>query len=219
MPNTKISIKSGLIAGIFTALCFMGIQMLYFEVQVTLFSKYSAIYGSFAAVPLFLLWLEISWMIVLFGAELSFATENIETNEFETESKKATLNFRRKVALCIINLTIEAFDSEKPPPTTDDIRKELEIPLLLANSILFELVNAGLLLRITNKNNERENSYIPAIPEKKLTVQYVLDRLASIGLTALPFTDNPKYDKIDEALKEFKKRCETSKHNIVLNKL
>ena len=219
MPNTRISIKSGLISGLFTALCFMGIQMLYFEVQVTLFSKYSAIYGSFAAIPLFLIWLEISWMIVLFGAELSFAVENIETNEFETESKHATLNFRRKVALCITNIVLEAFDSEKPPPTTDDIRKELGIPLLLANATLFELVNANILRRVTNKASERENAYLPALPEHKLTVHSVLDRLASAGLTELPFTENPKYDKIDSVLQDFKKRCESSKSNIVLNKL
>ena len=219
MPNTKISIKSGLISGVFTALCFMGIQMLYFEVQVTLFSKYSAIYGSFAAIPLFLIWLEISWMIVLFGAELSFAVENVETNEFETESKHATLDFKRKVALCITNIVLEAFDSEKPPPTTDDIRKELGIPLLLANSVLFELVNAKILCRIMDSSSERENAYIPALPEHKLTVQSVLDRLASTGLTDLPFTDNPKYKKIEEVLQDFKKRCEISKSNIVLNKL
>ena len=219
MPNTKISIKSGLISGIFTALCFMGIQMLYFEVQVTLFSKYSAIYGSFAAIPLFLIWLEISWMIVLFGAELSFAVENIETNEFETESKHATLEFRRKVALCITNVVLEAFDSEQPPPTTDDIRKELGIPLLLANAVLFELVNAHILCRIMDKGSERENAYLPALPEHKLTVQSVLDRLASTGRTDLPFTDNPKYKKIEKVLKDFKERCERSESNIVLNNL
>ena len=219
MPNTKISIKSGFIAGLFSGLCFMGIQMLYFEVQVTLFSKYSAIYGSFAAVPLFLIWLEISWMIVLFGAELSFATENVETNEFETESKNANLNFRRKVALCITNIVLEAFDAENPPPTTDDIRRELGIPLLLANSILFELVNVNVLRALSIEGNERENAYLPALPEEKLKVHTVLDRLASAGVNNLPFTDNPKYDKIDTILQDFKKRCESTKSNIRLNKL
>ena len=219
MPNTKITIKSGLIAGVFAALCFMGIQMLYFELQVTLFSKYSAIYGSFAAMPLFLIWLEISWMIVLFGAELSFANENVETNEFETDSKNASLNFRRKVALCITNVVLEAFDAEKPHPTTDDIRTELGIPLLLANSVLFELVKAGILIRIMSEGSERERAYLPALPEKKLTIQCVLERLSAVGSTDLPFTENKKYEKIDNALLDFQKRNETAKSNIVLNKL
>ncbi len=219
MPNAKITLKSGLIAGLFAALCFMGIQMLYFELQVTLFSKYSAIYGSFAAMPLFLIWLEISWMIVLFGAELSFAKENVETCEFEADSKNASLAFRQKIALCITNVVLDALQNEKPPPTTDYIRKELGIPALLTNLLLFELVRAGVIIRVVDGGGLRENSYLPALPEQKLTVSNVLERLSAVGSTDLPFTESAKYEKIEQALAEFQKRNEASKANIYLNKI
>ena len=219
MPNTKISIKSGLLAGLFAALCFMGIQILYFHLQVVLFSKYSAIYGSFAAMPLFLIWLEVSWMIVLLGAELSFAEQNVKTCEFESDSQNASLNFKRKIAVCITSFVVERFDSEQPPPTTEEIQQELEIPFMLANIILYDLVKVGILIRVIGDNGERENAYLPAIPEKKLSIYCIIERLDLIGSEDLPFTDKDKYKKVDQALQDFRKRCDSSKANVVLSEL
>ncbi|PLX13185.1 MAG: YihY/virulence factor BrkB family protein, partial [Marinilabiliales bacterium] len=81
MPNTKVSFKSAFVAGIISGTAFVFIQWVYIHFQVGV-SKYNAIYGSFAALPLFLIWLQMSWLIVLFGAEISFAVQNVEKYEF-----------------------------------------------------------------------------------------------------------------------------------------
>lgn len=70
LPNTKVLWKSGIIAGIITGIIFYIWQWIYITFQVHA-SSYGVIYGSFAAVPLFLIWLNYSWLIVIFGAELS----------------------------------------------------------------------------------------------------------------------------------------------------
>ena len=72
MPNTKVKFKHALIAGILAGSAYQAFQFLYINSQLWV-SKYNAIYGSFAALPLFLLWLQISWTICLFGAELAYA--------------------------------------------------------------------------------------------------------------------------------------------------
>ncbi|MDP2604813.1 MAG: YihY/virulence factor BrkB family protein [Deltaproteobacteria bacterium] len=89
MPNTKVNFKAGLWAGIFAGTVYQVAQYAYIEFQVGV-SKYGAIYGSFAALPLFLVWLQVSWLIVLFGAEVSFAHQNVETYEFEPDCLNPT---------------------------------------------------------------------------------------------------------------------------------
>lgn len=71
LPNIKVPWKAALIAGITAAILFQAWQWIYINFQVNA-SSYGAIYGTFAAIPLFLLWLNYSWLIVLFGTELSY---------------------------------------------------------------------------------------------------------------------------------------------------
>jgi membrane protein len=70
LPNTKVSWKAGIIAGIITGILYVIWQWIYVTFQVNA-SSYGAIYGGFAALPLFLIWLNYSWLIILFGTELS----------------------------------------------------------------------------------------------------------------------------------------------------
>ncbi len=71
LPNTKVPWKAGIIAGLFAGLFFSLWQWIYVTFQVNA-ASYGAIYGSFAAIPLFLFWLNYSWLILLLGSELSY---------------------------------------------------------------------------------------------------------------------------------------------------
>ena len=94
MPNTKVKLRSALTAGIIAGTIFVLFQLAYVFIQSRL-TNYNAIYGSFAAVPLFLIWLQTSWQIVLFGAELSFAYQNIQKFEFEKTAGDMSLEYRK----------------------------------------------------------------------------------------------------------------------------
>lgn len=72
-------------------------------------AQYNAIYASFSALPLFLMWVQASWLIVLFGAEICFAFENEETYEFEGDCFNVSRRFKRLVALRIIQLSVDDF--------------------------------------------------------------------------------------------------------------
>lgn len=77
MPNTDVKIKSAIVPGILSGVAMQLLQLFYIHSQIWV-TGYNAIYGSFAALPLFMLWLQISWTICLFGAQLTFTNQNLD---------------------------------------------------------------------------------------------------------------------------------------------
>lgn len=75
MPNTEVRWRSTIVPGLVAGAAFQGLQWFYFNSQMWL-STYNAVYGSFAAIPLFMLFIQFSWYICLFGAELSYVHQN-----------------------------------------------------------------------------------------------------------------------------------------------
>jgi len=101
IPNTKVKFKSALMAGIVAGTLFLLFQWGYIYIQRWM-TSYNAIYGSFAALPLLLIWLQTSWQILLFGGELSFAYQNIARFGEERESLLISYDQRRKILLAVM---------------------------------------------------------------------------------------------------------------------
>ena len=76
MPNTKVRVSCAVIPGILAGVAMQLLQVVYIHSQLWV-TGYNAIYGSFAALPLFMLWVQISWTICLFGAQLTFTNQNL----------------------------------------------------------------------------------------------------------------------------------------------
>ena len=82
LPNSKVDYGSALRAAIPAAIAFTTVQYLYLETQVFV-TRLSTVYGAFAAVPLFMVWINIGWYIILIGAELSFAFQHVDSYNIE----------------------------------------------------------------------------------------------------------------------------------------
>jgi membrane protein len=108
MPNTKVNFASGLIAGVIAGTIYQIAQWGYITFQVGV-AKYNAIYGSFAALPLFLIWIQLSWLVVLFGAEISFAYQYVDTYEFDPDSRRISTAFRKLLSLRFHGLSYPNF--------------------------------------------------------------------------------------------------------------
>jgi membrane protein len=217
MPNTKVNLKSGLWAGIVAGTIYQLAQFAYIEFQIGV-SKYGAIYGSFAALPLFLVWLQVSWLIVLFGAEVSFAHQNVETYEFEPDCLNVSHSFKRVVALIITHLCVKEFLRAQKPLTADDISHELEMPIRLVRSVLFELTEAKILSEVYT--NDRENiGYQPGCYIDDLTVTTVLERLDQRGIDTLPIVESPYLDKFRETIRRFHEMNAKSPANLKLKEV
>lgn len=214
MPNTKVIFKSGLWAGILAGTIYQITQYAYIEFQVGV-SKYGAIYGSFAALPLFLVWLQVSWLIVLFGAEVSFAHQNVETYEFEPDCLKVSPSFKKIAALTIAHLCVKEFLRAQKPLTADDISRELEMPIRLVRSVLFELTEVKILSEVYTDN--RENiGYQPGCYIDDLTVAAVLKRLDERGIDTVPMVESQYLDKFRETIGRFHDMSANSPANVKL---
>ena len=82
IPKYDVEYGVAFRAAVFAAVAFTGMQFLYLETQL-LVSRLNGVYGTFAAIPLFMVWLNISWNIILMGAELSYAFQHVDTYNLE----------------------------------------------------------------------------------------------------------------------------------------
>ena len=216
IPNTKVKMSSAVVAGFAAALIFHCAQWAYFTFQVNLFDKYSAIYGSLAAFPLFLMWLEISWMILLFGSEMSFATQNADMYEFEQDARKASVRFKRLVSLYVLDFIVSRFKKGEPPPSDEDIINDLDIPVRLARLVLDDLESAGQISCVVVGDGERAQHYAPAVPLDKITVRTVLKKLDGLGVNDIPLKTTKELRELEESLRYLDKAAAKSKGNIPL---
>lgn len=214
MPNTKVKLRYGLLAGIVAGTIFQIVQWIYINFQIGA-AKYGAIYGSFAALPLFLLWLHISWMIVLFGAEFSFAHQNVDTYEFEPDCLSASYSFKKLLSLLITNQLVKIFCRGEQPFDAAKISHTLEIPIRLVRQILFELVGAGVLSEV-KINDGKDVAYQPAVDTAKLTVKYVIESLEQRGHANIPVANAAEMDKLSQCLETFASDIEKSPANLLL---
>ncbi|MBN2720456.1 MAG: YihY family inner membrane protein [Proteobacteria bacterium] len=217
MPNTRVKFRAALLAGIVAGTVYQVFQMVYVTFQVGV-ARYNAIYGSFAALPLFLIWLQASWMIVLSGAELSFATQNVDTYEFEPDVNMASPAFRKLLALRIVNLLVENFRPGENPMEENTISLKLGIPVRLLRQLLHELVEAGVITCV-RLEKEKVPAYQPAFDPAGMDVATVLEHLDKRGTENLPVIRSPQLDELRESIEAFRRENRESEANRLLGKI
>ena len=191
MPNTKVKLKHALISGIIAGTAYQAFQYLYISSQIWV-SKYNAIYGSFAAIPLFLLWLQISWTICLFGAELTYAGQNMRNYSFEKDTKNISRRYRDFLCLLILSLICKRFANGDEPYTAEMMSLEHKIPIRLTNQIIYQLQEINLIHEVVTDAKSDNTVYLPSMDINQMNVALLLDRLDSYGSEAF------KVDKDDE---------------------
>jgi len=217
MPNTRVSFKSGLISGIIAGTIYQLLQWAYIALQIGV-ARYNAIYGSFAALPLFLMWLHWSWLIVLFGAEISFANQNVDTYEFEPDSKKASPAFKKLLTLQISHFLVKNFIRGEKAQTDEQISHKLEIPIRLVHKILYDLLNSGILVN-TATDAFKQSSYQPGIDPGRLTIKYVLDAIEKKGINSIPVAQTEEFKVLSDTLRAFDETIESLPENKLLKEI
>ena len=217
MPNGKVKFMPALISGIIAGTFLKILQWLYLDLQFGI-TKLSAIYGGLAAIPLFLIFLQTSWIIVLLGAELSFANQNISRYEFESEALHVSHFHKRALVILIMNMIIRNFAIGEKPVSAENIGKSLKIPVRLARDILQDLNNASL-VSVIHEENQIERLYQPALDINRLTVSYVLSKLDRKGIEQRTEMKNKDYEKIVTMLEKFDKITAKSDSNILIKDL
>jgi membrane protein len=183
MPNTKVMFRHALIPGFIAGCLFQVLQNLYFSGQLAL-SSYNQIYGGFAALPLFLFWLNISWSIVLFGCELAYVSQNNDNFNYFKEPDKISRRHEDFYCLMVMTCICKRFNSHKPAYTRKELGEKLHIPLRYVISSIDILIEAGL-LEVIVQPDDREPAYVPSTDTQKITVVSVLSAINQTGYTDL----------------------------------
>lgn len=215
IPNAKVRFGSALMAGIVAGSFFLFFQWGYVYLQRWM-TSYNAIYGSFVALPLLLIWLQTSWQIFLFGGELSFAYQNIARFCEERESLLVSYDQRRKILLATMVLVVRNFRDKGGAYPADAVRDRLGLPTRIVNDVLFQLVQAGQLIAVRNDDDDREVSYIPAHDISKLTVYGILEAVEHCGQMHFDFTATPDLARVDCELERLKEGARESRENMLL---
>ncbi|MBF0398717.1 MAG: YihY/virulence factor BrkB family protein [Desulfobacterales bacterium] len=213
LPNTKVRIKPALLAGIITGIIYQCAQWIYIKFQIGV-ASYNAIYGSFSAFPLFLAWVQVSWFIVLFGAQISFACQNLDWYESKHGVKNVTPFFKKILALEITRQIIKKFEKGEHPIGAPEISNSINIPIFLITNMLIELIEANVIVEIESKLDY--SIYQPALDINKISISYVFEALEQKGESYLPINETSEIKIILDIMESFKNMIENSTSNRLL---
>ena len=180
MPNTHVKPICAVVPGILAGIAMQGLQVFYIHSQMFL-SSYNAIYGSFAALPLFMLWLQISWTICLFGAELCYTNQNLDFYDYDANTGEISHRYKILLAALLMSRICKRFANGQKPLSVMELREETTIPIRFVNDLLYELMQAGLVVEITSDEKGEDSRFMPAEDLRNMTLGTMVDRLESNG--------------------------------------
>ena len=205
IPNTKVKILPALTGGLIGGLLYYVVQTLYLAAQFTV-AKYNAIYGSFAALPLFLIWLQMSWTFILLGAEIAFSCQNVSSYEGTPGEGDVGLTRKNIYAIKIMRLCAVAFKSKLTPMTDVEISRRLEIPVRTTRLILYELTCVRLLSKVIL--DDHIETYQAAVPPETLTPVTVIRALQNLVPDEGLDTSDPVYQNLNRIWENAEKSTE-----------
>ena len=217
MPNTKVKLRYAILPGILAGSAFQGFQYLYIGSQIWV-SRYNAIYGSFAAIPMFLLWTQISWCICLYGAQLSYVAQNLRNFSFSKETENISRRYHDFLCILIMSLICKRFQTDLPPYTAESLSDEHKIPIRLTTTILYELQDLHMIFETPVDGDDEEVAYLPSVDINRMNVAMLLSRLDREGSEAFKI-DRERYNAAWMALDSARKEYYESTSKVLLKDL
>ncbi|GJM59685.1 hypothetical protein PEDI_02370 [Persicobacter diffluens] len=217
MPYTRVNLKFAFISGIFSGYLIQTIQWLYLDLQIGV-SSYNAIYGSFAALPLLMIFFQLSWQIVLFGAELCNAMQSVEEHERNFRLGKVSLRHLKIIGLLICREVVRAFEGRKEPVRLVDIEHNTHVPFFYLEEAAQKLVQGKILIsRFEAGKEPEEMGLVPALPLDQMTVFTVLDSLEKVGFDDATLGKLPEdLEEMDHLLLRLDQDFENSEKNVLV---
>ena len=164
------------------------------------------------------MWLQLSWTVVLFGAEISFAHQNVDMYEFEPDCLQVSHSFKRLLALRITHLLVKNFSEGDKPLTATEIAHTLEMPIRLSRQILYELVECGVIAE-TKTEEYKVPGFQPARDIDLITIQYVINALEHKGIDDIPIAETDEFKRLSQSVAAFEKSVKGSSENKLLKEI
>ena len=217
IPNTKVRLSHAILPGILAGSAFQAFQYFYINSQIWV-SNYNAIYGSFAAIPMFLLWTQISWTICLLGAEMSYISQNLDAFSFDKETENISRRYHDFFCTIILAAICKRFEQIQVPYTAEELSREHRIPIRLTKRVLYELQDMHLIYEAVSDEKGRDITYIPGVDINRLTVGMLLTKLDMNGSEDFKI-DNARYPDSWKVLVKARKEFTEQNNRILLKDL
>lgn len=206
IPNTKVKFKNAFVAGMMAGTAYMILQWLFLSGQLYV-TRYNAIYGSFAFLPLLLIWLQLVWLITLSGGVLCFSSQNIFEFSFSNEVGRISENYKWKLTLAVMTIAVDRFLEERPPLTPHQMAVEFGLPITLVNDASHKLERAGLLQKVVVAGADDEFAISPAIDPNKITVGEVMERTGAEGSANFIPDFDSRFSKLSDVVGTLRTDC------------
>jgi len=180
MPNTHVKMKNVIVPGLLAGIAMQWLQFFYINSQIWM-TSYNAIYGSFAALPMFMLWIQISWTICLFGAELCYTSQNLDYYDYDAKSDDISHRYQIMLFAILMSRICRRFADGKHPYSSEELTKETGIPVRIANELLFKLIECNLLIEISSDEKGETSRFVPSESLDNLNLGIMIDRLEAVG--------------------------------------
>lgn len=214
-PNTKVRLLPSVMGAVLAGTIWQIAQWFYVEFQVGV-ARSNAIYGSFAQLPIFLVWLYASWVIVLLGAEMCFTFQNFRLHDKEAKYETLSEEERQRVGLALLIALAQNFLSHDKPPSMRDLADRLELPRFLVEEILYILVEAGYVGRLENGTDELVS--LIKSPDN-IRIQDVVDYFARRNYAGSDEAVHEKFPNLMDAFNSLHGCLTESEHNVTLKEL
>lgn len=195
IPNTRVPPRNAMGAGLLASVGFMVLQWLFVSGTVYV-SRYNAIYGSFAFLPLMLVWLQFVWVIVLSGAVVCYASQSIRFYNFFGKINNISLNYRLKVLIAVITTIVQRFDNGEPAVTVKALSRATGIPLALLENSVGVLMELGLLNHVLIDEKRNVFGYAPALNPDVITVGLILRKITEKGQNEFIQGFNSRFEQV-----------------------
>jgi len=179
IPNTKVRFWSGFIPGVLMGTLFQLLQMLSVYL-IALLSRTSIVYGAFASIPILMTWLQWTCLLILIGAEMSYAIQNNEQFEYEQDLNSMSRRYKDFIMLYLLSRIVKRFEAGEAPYTAHELAVRDHLPIRLVNRLLSRMVETFVLREVYQEGDE-DKAYQPALDTHKISVSMVMDRIDMQG--------------------------------------
>lgn len=218
IPNTKVKFINAFISGAIAGSAFMVLQWLF--VTGTLYvTRYNAIYGSFAFLPLMMLWLQLVWMIILAGCVVCYSSQNVFAYNLANEVNTISPSFRLKVTIAITTLFVQRFVRELPPVTARYLMDNYDLPARLVTDITDQLCAAGVLNRVVIPGGKDEVGFQLGADPAILTIGELIGRIYSLGAKEFIPDFKANFEDVDTAYAKIFQQVDNIAGSILLKDL
>jgi len=174
LPNTRVSFASALLGGSVAGALVFVVQRLYLDLNVGV-ARYNALFGGFSAIPLLFAWIYLFWAMVLFGAEVAFAYQNLDLYRREVRGRKPCPAEREAIGLKIALMVARAFRDRGGMLTAEELGARVSVPVRTVREVLRSLEAAGVVA--PRGLEEQTGGYQLGRPAEDIAVLDVIEAL------------------------------------------